>query len=90
MLDTLFDKIYVVWGRDPARKKYIQEHFKKCDIENYKFVRSIVPDNLFITKDSKLENRFEHLWKPEAAKIDNIRHVSGSPHPISLGESDEG
>ena len=28
MLDTIFDKIYVVWGRDPARKEYIQEHFQ--------------------------------------------------------------
>ena len=35
MLDTLFDKIYVIWGRDPARKEYIQNHFKQCNIENY-------------------------------------------------------
>lgn len=86
MLDTIFDKIYVVWGRDPARKEYIQEHFQKCDIENYKFVRSITPDNLFIKKDAKLENRFKWLWEPAAAKIDNTRHISGSPHPISLAE----
>jgi len=86
MLDTLFDKIYVVWGRDPARKKYIQEHFKKCDIENYKFIRSITPDNLFITRDSKLENRFKWLWDKEAVRTDHMRYTSNSPYPISLAE----
>ena len=48
MLVTLFDKIYVVWGRDPARKEYIQNHFNQCSIENYKFVRSIIPSDFFI------------------------------------------
>ena len=56
MLDTLFDKIYVVWGRDPARKEYIQDHFRQCNIDNYTFVDSITPENLFIKKDSKFKN----------------------------------
>jgi GR25 family glycosyltransferase involved in LPS biosynthesis len=86
MLDTIFDKIYVVWGRDPVRKEYIQNHFRKCNIENYKFVRSIVPDNLFITKDSKLKNRFQWLWVAASAKFDNILPANSSPHPLSLGE----
>ena len=83
MLDTLFDKIYVIWGRDPARKQYIQQQFKKCNIENYKFIRSITPENLFI-KSRKI--RFKKIWKTDATKFDNTRHVSGSPHPLSLAE----
>ena len=56
MLDTQFDKIYVVWGGDPARKEYIQDHFNQCNIDNYKFVDSITPDNFFIKKDPKFKN----------------------------------
>ena len=85
MLDTLFDKIYVVWGRDPLRKEYIQEHFHTCNIDNYKFVRSIVPENLF-TKGNKI--RFQKLWDVNALKPpDALRsHKVGSPYPLSLAE----
>tara|TARA_R100000008_G_scaffold10198_1_gene5134 strand:+ start:10260 stop:11054 length:795 start_codon:yes stop_codon:yes gene_type:complete len=86
MLDTLFDKIYVVWGRDPMRKEYIKDHFKKCNIENYKFIRSIVPDNLTVKGKKNRKFRFKKLWMEASAKYDNTRHVSGSPHPISLAE----
>ena len=37
MLDTLFNKIYVVWGQDPERKEYIKKHFEQCNIDNYEF-----------------------------------------------------
>jgi len=38
MLDTIFDKIYVVWGRDPDRKEYIENHLRE-----YKKHKSITP-----------------------------------------------
>jgi len=89
MLDTLFDKIYVVWGRDPLRKEYIQDHFRDCDIENYKFVRSITPENLFIKgKSTRKKLRFKKLWGIEAlAPPDALKpSVKGSPYPMSLAE----
>jgi len=87
MLDTLFDKIYVIWGRDPARKEYIQDHFRKCNIENYKFIRSIIPSDFFIKgKNNRKKFRFQYIFKKEAAKYDNTQHISGSPHPLSLSE----
>jgi len=86
MLDTLFDKIYVIWGRDPARKEYIQNHFRDRDIENYKFVRSIIPSDFFIKGKNNRKFRFQYIFKKEAAQYDNTRHVSGSPHPLSLSE----
>ena len=83
MLDTIFDKIYVVWGRDPARKEYIQDHFQKCDIENYKFVRSIIPENLSL----KDKIRFTFLWDRDATTPpDTFKQSHGSPYPLSLGE----
>ena len=63
MLDTIFDKIYVVWGRDPDRKEYIQDHFSDRDIENYKFIRSITPRDLKIKKRTIIQNRLFGLFK---------------------------
>jgi len=83
VLDTIFDKIYVVWGRDPARKEYIQDHFRDCDIENYEFVRSITPDDLSL----KDKVRFKFLWDVDATKPpDTFKKPTGSPYPLSLGE----
>ena len=50
MLDMIFDNIYVVWGQDPLKKQYIENHFAKCGIDNYKFVRSLVPKDFFYDK----------------------------------------
>jgi GR25 family glycosyltransferase involved in LPS biosynthesis len=85
MLDTLFDKIYVIWGRDPLRMEYIKNHFSKRNIDNYKFIHSITPENLF-TKSKKI--RFQKLWDVDACKPpDAIKSVRcGSPYPLSLGE----
>tara|TARA_R110002051_G_scaffold176887_1_gene246893 strand:+ start:149 stop:916 length:768 start_codon:yes stop_codon:yes gene_type:complete len=78
MLDTLFDKIYVVWGRDPARKEYIEDHFADCNIDNYEFVRSITPENLFINKQA----RFKQLWKSWIFQ----GNYPNSPYPMSVTE----
>ena len=89
MLDTLFDKIYVVWGRDPVRREYMQEHLRACNIENYKFVRSITPDDLFIKgKGKRRKLRFKKLWDVETlAPPDVLKpNVKGSPYPMSLAE----
>lgn len=83
MLDTIFDKIYVVWGTDPERKKYIQDHFNDRNIENYKFVKSITPEDL-LYNDSV---RFKFLWNKNAIKPpDAFKTQIGSPYPLSLGE----
>ena len=54
-IDFLFDKIYVVWGRDSLRRQYIENHFSNLGIENYKFVRSISPKNFFYKKTPKFK-----------------------------------
>ena len=86
MLDTIFDKIYVVWGRDPDRKEYIENHFQDRDIENYKFVQSITPNDLIIKKNRRIKPKFKYIWHDAAVRIDNTRHRYGSPHPLSLSE----
>tara|TARA_Y100000310_G_C20578160_1_gene761542 strand:- start:42 stop:863 length:822 start_codon:yes stop_codon:yes gene_type:complete len=94
MLDTLFDKIYVVWGRDPARKEYIQNHLRVCNIENYELVRSIIPDNLFIkNKSSRKKIRFKKLWAASVlAPVGALNYNLGGlkkkqiPYPMSLAE----
>jgi len=89
MLDTLFDKIYVVWGKDPVRREYMEEHLRACNIENYKFVRSITPDDLFIKgKGKRRKLRFKKLWDVETlAPPDVLKpNVKGSPYPMSLAE----
>ncbi len=89
MLDTIFDKIYVVWGRDPDRKEYIRQHLARCNIDNYKIVRSITPDNLFIKgKGNRRKLRFKKLWGTETlAPPDALKpSVKGSPYPMSLAE----
>ena len=85
MLDTIFDKIYVVWGRDPDRKEYIQDHFSDRDIENYKFIRSITPRDL---KVKKRTIRFRNLWNNDSTKPPDTfkKERKGSPYPLSLGE----
>tara|TARA_R100000008_G_scaffold67910_1_gene45029 strand:+ start:335 stop:1102 length:768 start_codon:yes stop_codon:yes gene_type:complete len=78
MLDTLFNKIYVVWGQDPERKEYIKKHFEQCNIDNYEFVRSLIPENLF----AKNKPRFKHLRENWAMQGD----YPNSPYPLSLTE----
>ena len=83
MLDTLFDKIYVVWGTKPERKEYIQDHFNDRDVENYKFVKSITPDELLYND----KVRFQFLWDIDATRPpDTFKTKHGSPYPLSLGE----
>jgi len=93
MLDTLFDKIYVVWGRDPLRKEYMQHHLRSRNIENYKFVRSITPDNLVIKGKRNRKIRFKKIWAaavlaPPGALNYNLGGLKKKeePYPMSLAE----
>ena len=79
MLDMIFDTIYVVWGQDPLKKQYIENHFAKCGIDNYKFVRSLVPKDFFYNKNERFKFTREewvlHQCKRQSSNI-----------PMSLGE----
>jgi len=79
MLDMIFDNIYVVWGQDPLKKQYIENHFAKCGIDNYKFVRSLVPKDFFYDKNERFKFTREE-WILHRCKR------QGSHMPMSLGE----
>ena len=86
MLDTLFDKIYVVWGRDPLRKEYMEHHLRACNIDNYKFVRSITPDDLFIKGKRNRKIRFKKIWDPQTLVSPVVNNSETSAYPMSLAE----
>ena len=75
----IFDNIYVVWGQDPLKKQYIENHFAKCGIDNYKFVRSLVPKDFFYNKNERFKFTREE-WILHQCKR------QGDHMPMSLGE----
>lgn len=79
MLDILFDKIYVVWGKDELKREWVSSQFKKLNIENYEFVKSITPKDLIRDKETRF-NFIKQKWvmKPCEHLDTNI--------PMSVGE----
>ena len=45
MLDMIFDKIYVVWGKDPLKRQYIENHFKCVDYTSTVSIQDSWPMN---------------------------------------------
>lgn len=82
-IDFLFDKIYVVWGRDPLRREYIEKSFASLGIQNYKFVKSISPQNFYHDKTPRFKFiRSEWvLRKCKTCTTPEQNHL-----PVSLGE----
>ena len=79
MLDMIFDKIYVVWGKDPLKRQYIENHFKKHNIDNYEFVRSLVPEDFFRNDTERFKFTREQ-WILHKCKR------QGTHIPMSFGE----
>jgi len=82
-IDFLFDKIYVVWGRDPLRREYIEKSFARLGIQNYKFVRSISPQNFYHNKTPRFKFLRSEWALQKCKKCTTLRQ---SYLPISLGE----
>lgn len=80
MLDMVFNKIYVVWGQDPLKKQYITNHFKKHNIDNYEFVRSLTPENFFHKNKSERFKFTREQWVLHKCKR------QGTHIPMSFGE----
>ena len=80
MLDMVFDKIYVVWGQDPLKKEYIVNHFKKHNIDNYEFIRSLTPKDFFPKNKGERFKFAREEWILHKCKR------QGTHIPMSFGE----